>query len=149
MARMTWPRELAAVGIALALALMTTACASPGESAEERLAQVVAAVKAADDRVTEASAEESVDGLSSGWTVDIVLSGSGPATSDELRDLLLAARHAGGHNPGHVDFFATDEGGEVVDLTAAADELGIRYSGIGSGIGATRDAIDDALGAGQ
>ncbi len=148
MARMTRPRELAAAGIVLALALLTTACAPSGSSSEQNVAEVVSAVKAADDRVTDASAEESTDGLSSGWTIDIVLRGPQPGTSGELRGLLRAGRHAGGHEPAHVDFFATDETGEVVDLAAAADELGIRYSGIGSGIGATRDAIDDALGAG-
>lgn len=129
------------------MALLATGCAPAGNSAQERLSTVVAAVTGADERVTHASAQKSVSGLSSGWVVDIVLSGSEPVTPDEFRALLLAARHAGDYNPSHVDIFATDEAGEVVDLTAAADALGLRYSEVGSGVGIMRNAIVATLGA--
>lgn len=68
-------------------------------------------------------------------------------TPDELGALLLAARGANGQDPAEIDIDATDEAGEVVDLTAAADALDIRYVEIGTGIGVMRDAIDDTLGA--
>jgi hypothetical protein len=148
MARMTRPRQRAVLGLALALAFVTTACAPAGSSPEEKVDQVVSAVKAADDRVVDASARKIVTGLSWGWYVDVVLSGTEPVTPDELGAMLLAARHAGDGDPAEVDIDATDEQGDVVDLTAAADGLGVRYSEIGAGIGVLRDAIDDALGAG-
>lgn len=113
------------------------------------MSEVVSAVTAADPRVARASAEKSIDGLSSGWIVDVVLSGNEPVTPDELSALLLAARHAGDRDPGHIDLFATDEVGASFDLTAAADTLGLRYSSIGAGIGVPADLLDDALGTGE
>lgn len=141
--------NLAAAASLVLAATLLTARAPTGNSEKERLATVVAAVTAADDRVIQVSAEESVDGFSFGWTIDVVLAGSEPVTPDELSALLLAARHAGDDNPGHLNLFATDKAGEVVDLTAAADGLGLRYSDFGSGIAVTRDLLDDALGTGR
>lgn len=149
MARMTWMRSSAFAGVVLAMAVLFTACAPASRgSEEEQVSQVVDAVTAADPRVTRASAERSLDGFSSGWTVDVVLSGTDPVSPDELSALLLAARHAGDRDPGHIDLFATDQSGSSFDLTASADELGLRYSNFGSGIGVTRDFIDKTLGSG-
>lgn len=147
MARVRLGRGSTLTGIALAIAVLCTACAPASRGTEEeQTAEVAAAVTAAGERVTQASAEKSIDGMSWGWTVDVVLSGSDPVTPDELSALLLAARHAGDLDPGHVDLFATDETGASFDLTAAADELGLRYSDIGAGIGVPSDLLDDALG---
>ncbi len=110
------------------------------------MSQVVTAIKAADSRVTEASAEKSISGLSSGWVVDVVLKGAEPVSSDELSELLLAVRHAGDRDPSHVHLYATDESGASLDLTSAADALGLRYGDVGAGIGVVRSAIDETLG---
>lgn len=149
MARVTWSRGSALAGVAVAIAVVCAACAPSSQGTEEEhVSDVVAAVTAADARVVRASAEKSIDGLSSGWVVDVVLSGTDPVTPDELGTLLSAARHAGDRDPGHIDLFATDKGGTSFDLTAAADTLGLRYSNIGAGIGVPTDLLDDVLGAG-
>lgn len=145
-ARAIRQRQLAAVGITLTVTLLATACEPSGSSPEQKVDPVISAVKAAHERVVDASARKIVTGLSWGWHVEVVLSGTEAVTSDQLGALLLAARQAGEQDPAEVDIDAADERGEVVDLEAAADDLGIRYVEIGSGIGVTRDAIDDTLG---
>ncbi len=150
MARVTSQRRTALAGIAIAVAVLCAACAPSSQGAEEEHAsEVVDAVTSADPRVARASAEKSMDGLSAGWTIDVVLSGSEPVTADELSNLLLAARHASDFDPGHIDLFATGEGGTSFELTAAADELGLRYSAVGAGIAVPTDLLDDALGSGE
>lgn len=145
---MTRSRRTGLTTIAVTMALLCVACApSTKGSEEEHVADVVAAVKAADPRVVTASAEKSTSGMASGWVVDVVLSGTGGVSADELGQLLLAARHAGDRDPAHVDLFAKDEKGSSLDLAAAADELGVRYTSVGAGIGVMRSAIDETLGA--
>ena len=113
------------------------------------MTDVVEAVEDADARVTDVKVEKSTDGLSVGWAVDVVLEGADAVTPEELSALLLAIRHAGDRDPGHVDLFATSPTGAAFDLQAPADALGLRYSNISTGIGVVRTAIDDALGAGN
>lgn len=113
------------------------------------MSQVVAAVTAADSRVTDVSAEKSTSGLSTGWIVDVVLDGADPVSSDELGEMLLAVRHAGDRDPGHVHLFATDASGVSFDLATPAEALGLRYTDVGAGIGVVRSAIDEALGTGE
>lgn len=149
MARVNPRRRFALAGIVVAVAVLCAACAPSQGTEEEHVSQVGEAVTAADQRVVSVSADKSVDGLSWGWTLDIVLSGSEPVTSDELGNVLKAARHAGDLDPGHVDVFATDEGGSSFDLTTAADGLGLRYSKVGAGISVPREMLDDTLGTGE
>lgn len=148
MARMT--HGWAAAAVVLATAMLCTACSpSSGKPDDDQASQVVAAVTAADPRVVDASAETSTSGFSSGWVVDVVLSGTEAVSSDELSALLLAARHAGDRDPGHIHLFATNQDGGSFDLTAAAQALDMPYTNVGAGLGVTSDEIDDALGAAQ
>ncbi|GAA3032321.1 hypothetical protein GCM10010462_19050 [Microbacterium dextranolyticum] len=140
---------MAVVASAAALVLCTACSGSSSDSDEARASKVVAGVTAADSRVVSASAKQSVSGFSFGWLIDLVLSGDAPVSSKELSAVLLAARHAGDPDPGHLYLYATDEAGASLDLSTAASELGIRYSTMGDGIGVVRDAIDDALGTGR
>ena len=113
------------------------------------MSDVVEAVESADARVTDVKVEKSTDGLSVGWAVDVVLDGDDAVSPEELSALLLAVRHAGDRDTGHVDLFATTSTGASLDLTAPADALDLRYSNISTGIGVLRTAIDDALGEGN
>lgn len=141
-------RRAGLAAIVVTMALLCVACApSTRGSEEEHVSEVVAAVTAADPRVVRASAEKSTSGMASGWVVDVVLAGPEAVSADELGRLLLAARRAGDRDPAHVDLFAKDENGSSLDLTAAADELGVRYISVGAGIGVMRNAIDETLGA--
>jgi hypothetical protein len=79
--------------------------------------------------------------------VEVVLSGTDSVSASELGRLLLAARQAG--DPADVDLYAKDEKGSSLDLTAAADDLGVRYATVGAGIGVMRSAIDETLGSGH
>jgi hypothetical protein len=148
LARPNGARRALAATIALAVALACAACSGPfaPPTGPSRSDQVAAAVEAADPRVTEVAVEKSTDGFSSGWAVDVIVEGDAPVTADELSALLLAVRHAGG-DPGHVDLYAETAGGRAIDLTAAADDRGLWWSNISTGIAVTRDAIDDTLGA--
>jgi predicted aconitase len=133
----------------LAVAVACTACAPAGPSAaDDRRTAVAESVEDANDRVTDVTVAKSTDGLSVGWTVDVVVEGEPAVESDELAALLLAVRHADTSDPGHVDLFVTTSSGDSVDLTAPADELGLWYSDISTGIAVTRTAIDDVLGSG-
>ncbi|MDR6198479.1 ABC-type oligopeptide transport system substrate-binding subunit [Microbacterium sp. SORGH_AS428] len=136
-----------AVALVLAIAMLSAACTpATSNSGNVEPSDVVSAVKAAGPRVVDASAERTVTGLSWGWLVDAVLSGNEPVTPDELGAILLAARRAGGADPSDVDLFAKDESGTSLDLTAPADQLGLRYANIGAGIGVMRSEIDAVLG---
>lgn len=108
---------------------------------------VAEAVREADGRVTDVTVQKSTSGLSTGWEVDVVLDDSSPVPVDELTALLLAIRRAGDADPGHIYLLATDPAGSPVDLTAAADELGIAWSEFSTGIGVVRTALDGVFGA--
>lgn len=143
-------RWWAVVAASVMAVVLCTACSpSSGKGEDADATTVVSAVTSADARVVSATAEQGVSGSSFGWIVDVTVSGEDPVTSDELSALLLAARHAGTRDPGHVDLYAKSQAGASLDLTAAADQLGIRYVTIGDGIGVVRDAIDDTLGTGR
>ncbi len=133
--------------IAVAILVLCAACTPTPHVTDEQ--KIAAEVMAADTRVVSASAEKSVDGFSWRWTVDVVLSGGEPVTSDELRALLLAARDAPKKEPGHLNLFATGEDGAAIDLTTAGDSLGLQYINIGSGLGVSTFLLDDALNAGE
>lgn len=142
-------RWWAVVAASVMAVVLCTACSpSSGKREDADASAVVSAVEAADARVVSATAEQGVSGFSFGWIVEVVVSGDDPVTSDELSALLLGARHAGSREPGHVDLFVKSQAGASLDLTAAADQLGIRYSRIGDGIDVNSDAIDDTLGTG-
>jgi len=138
-----------AAAVAAAVVLCTACSPSSGKSGDADASAVVSAVEAADSRVASATVEQGQSGFSSGWIVEVVMSGDDPVTSDELSALLLAARHAGSREPGHIDLFTKSQSGASLDLTAAADQLGILYSKIGDGIDVSSDGIDDALGTGR
>ncbi|MFC7925901.1 hypothetical protein [Microbacterium laevaniformans] len=104
---------------------------------------------AADSRVASATVAQGQSGFSSGGIVEVVMSGEDPVTSDGLSARLLAARHAGSREPGHIDLFTKSQSGASLDLTAAADQLGILYSKIGDGIDVSSGGINDALGTGR
>ncbi|MBF4635822.1 hypothetical protein ITJ38_15535 [Agreia pratensis] len=105
----------------------------------------MAAVKQADTRAVDVSVTSSISGLSSGWSIDVVLSGADPVTARELGDILRAARDANKREPGHIWLYATGKDGSSIDLTAAADELGMSGQ-IGPGIMVSSTEMDDGFG---
>ncbi|WP_309731731.1 hypothetical protein [Microbacterium sp. SORGH_AS_0428] len=126
--RKTEIRRAGRVAVILPILVLCAACA-PRQHAEPP--DVVSAVEQADSRVAHADAESGMSGFASGWVVDVALSGSDPVTPEELSGLLLAVRHAGDGNPDYVRLYATDASGSPLDLTAPAEQLGIRVGNRG------------------
>lgn len=137
------------LGVTLIVYLAVAVFPSSDNGGDARVSAVVSAVEAADTRVVSATVEQSVSGFGYGWSVDVVLSGDEPVTPEELSALLLAARHAGKHDPAFIYLFATSPSGASLDLTIPADELGLRNTKVGDGVNVGRDEIDDALSTGQ
>lgn len=134
------------IGLCVVIAMTCVACSFGGSGSRvDHEAAVVAAVKQADTRAVDVSVTSSISGLSSGWSIDVVLSGADPVTARELGDILRAARDANKREPGHIWLYATGKDGSSIDLTAAADELGMSGQ-IGPGIMVSSTEMDDGFG---
>ncbi|HEX5858849.1 MAG TPA: hypothetical protein VFY91_12145 [Microbacterium sp.] len=135
------------LAIAVGVLLVTTACA-PGEETMADIPAIEEAVAAALPRAEAVEAERDTSGTSTGYVARITLAEDAPLSAGELSAVLLAMRGSAPQDAGYLSVIAYDsagEGREAVDVKAAADELGLRYTGFFQGITVGTSDVDDKL----
>ncbi|MFT4219166.1 MAG: hypothetical protein QM611_01425 [Microbacterium sp.] len=139
-------RTMTAVMCVLA-ALWLAACGSGGQShPSDNNDAVRQAVLAAVDRAESVEVKGSSSGFARGLLIEAVVAGAEPLAADDLESLVLAARDASSRDPDYYRLRASTSARVVVDLTAAADELGLDWASYPDGISLTSTVVDEKYG---
>lgn len=134
--------------LAVLVLLVTTACAPNGGETMADVSGIEDAVAEALPRAEAVEAERDTSGTSAGYVARITLADDAPLSADELSAVLLAMRESAPDDAGYLSVIAYDgtgDGKEAVDVEAAADELGLRYTGFFKGITVGTSNVDDTL----
>lgn len=134
--------------LAVLVLVVITACAPNREETMADVAGIEDAVAESLPRAEAVEVERDTSGTSTGYVARITLADDAPLSADELSSVLLAMRGSAPQDAGYLSVIAYDGTGEdkqAVDVEAAADELGLRYTGFFKGITVGTSNVDDTL----
>lgn len=141
-------RVLLGTAIAAVVLLMSAACMPDREEVMDNIVAIEEAVGESFPRAASVDAERDTSGTSTGYVARITVSDASPLTADELSNVLTAMRESTPESTGYLSVIAYVGSGddrESVDVKAAADELGLRYTGFFMGITVGTSDVDAEL----
>ena len=99
--------------------------------------------------VDDVDAERDTSGTSTGYVARLTVADQSPLTADELAEVLTVMRQSTPDDTAYLSVIAHAgpvDARKPVDVTSAADELGLRYTGFFTGISVSTSTVDDVLG---